>query len=363
MKKVRVLVIDDSSLVRKLLTRLLQSDPSIDVVGTAPDPYVAREKIKQLEPDVLTLDVEMPRMDGITFLRNLMRLHPMPVVMLSAHTGAGAAATLEALELGAIDFVRKPTGDVAHDLELYTEEIITKVKAAATARVDTSGTETVPGHHRARKRTRPNSTPVRTGGVFSAESLIAIGASTGGTEAIKDVLQALPAACPGVLVVQHIPAAFSGPFANRLNSISDLTVVEAEDGAKILPGHAYIAPGGRHLEVERDQRGYRCRLSDESPVNRHKPSVDVLFESVASRAGRHAVGVLLTGMGCDGAQGMKRLQEMGAPTIAQDEPSSVVWGMPGAAVKIGAADDVLALHEIAEAILTLSAPRHGKRSA
>ena len=355
MKKIRVLIVDDAALVRQMLTEMLQTDPMIEVIGTASDPYIAREKIKSLKPDVLTLDVEMPRMDGLTFLRNLMRLRPMPVVMVSSLTAQGADVTLQALELGAIDFVTKPRVDLAHSLQDYTTEIIAKIKIASTARVralerpmgqslDVSPKYTAD----AILQQRQSESHFKT-----TERIVALGASTGGTEAIKEVLMSLPAGAPGMVITQHIPEAFSGPFARRMNSISAMTVCEAQDGQHILPGHIYIAPGNRHLLVARDGARYVCRLHNGSPVNRHRPSVDVLFRSVAQHVGPNAVGVLLTGMGDDGARGLKEMHEAGAYTLAQDEKTSVVWGMPGQAVKLGGVDEVVSLGEVATAILRL----------
>ena len=351
---IKVLVVDDSALVRKLLSAMLMHAPDIKVVGTASDPYAAREKIKSLNPDVITLDVEMPRMDGITFLENLMRLRPMPVVMVSSLTQSGADVTLRALELGAIDFVAKPRIDIAGTLEDYESELIAKVRVAAQARVlprsekralaadvRHSTTAVVPA---LRSRTMLRTT----------DRIIAIGASTGGTEAIREVLQEMPPDAPAIVISQHIPAAFSKSFADRMNRSSAMAVCEAQDGQQILPGHAYIAPGDRHLLVERDGARYLCRLSDGPHVNRHRPSVDVMFRSVAQNVGANAVGVLLTGMGDDGARGLREMLDTGAGTIAQDEASSVVWGMPGSAVKIGAALHVLPLHQIAAEILALA---------
>ncbi|HEB58128.1 MAG TPA: chemotaxis response regulator protein-glutamate methylesterase [Gammaproteobacteria bacterium] len=356
MSKISVLICDDSALVRQVLTEILNSDPGIEVVDTAADPYIARDKIKKYNPDVLTLDVEMPRMDGVTFLRNIMRLRPMPVVMISSLTEKGADITLEALELGAVDFVEKPKLDVKHGLEDYSAEIIAKVRGAAGARV----------------RALSDRAPVAQGDIapkLSADAvlqkghsprrfrttdrIIAIGASTGGTEAIREVLVHMPPDSPGIVITQHIPAAFSGPFARRMDGCSPMTVDEASDGQQIVPGHVYIAPGDQHLIVERDGARYICRLNDGPPVNRHKPSVDVLFRSVAQNVGPNAVGVILTGMGDDGAAGLKELQEAGAPTLAQDEATSVVWGMPGEAVKLGAADKVLPLGQVPTQILKL----------
>lgn len=354
MKPIRVLIVDDSALVRKILTEILASDSGIEVVGVAPDPYIARQKIKQFNPDVLTLDVEMPRMDGITFLRNLMRLRPMPVVMVSSLTEKGAEVTLNALELGAVDFVTKPVLDVAQGLTEYGEELIAKVKTAARARVRTLTDASV-------REITPNlsadaviSQVTRQAHFRTTEQIIAIGASTGGTEAIKEVLMGLPADAPGIVIAQHIPAAFSASFAKRMNSLSAMTVCEASEGDQILPGYVYIAPGHSHLLVGRDGARYVCRLSDDVPVNRHRPSVDVLFRSVAQRVGSNAVGVILTGMGADGAQGLLEMKQAGSPTIAQDEMTSVVWGMPGEAVNKGAADCVLPLSRIAHRLLELS---------
>ncbi|TVS18507.1 MAG: chemotaxis response regulator protein-glutamate methylesterase [Gammaproteobacteria bacterium] len=350
----RVLIIDDSALVRKILTEVLGRDRSIEVVGTAGDAYVAREKIKQLDPDVLTLDVEMPKMDGLTFLRNLMRLRPTPTVMVSSLTEHGADITLDALALGAVDYLPKPKLDLAATFSDYATELVEKVKMAAGAKVKPlaqrsgGGAFAIETKHSAdvvlAKRTRPRH-------FRTTERIIAIGASTGGTEAIKEVLTRLPPDAPGVVIAQHIPKAFSGPFAQRMDKLSAMTVHEAEDGQLILPGHVYIAPGDRHLLLDRDGARYVCRLDDGALVNRHKPSVDVLFRSVAQQAGRNAIGVLLTGMGKDGAVGLGEMRASGSPTIAQDEASSVVWGMPGEAVAIEAADEVLPLTRIAEAIM------------
>ncbi len=358
--KIKVLIVDDSALVRQILTEILNRDPGIEVVGSATDPYAAREKIKKLNPDVLTLDVEMPRMDGLTFLSNLMRLRPMPVVMVSSLTENGAAVTLQALELGAVDFVTKPKVDLAHTLDEYALEIREKVKMAARARVQERRNSPPPPVITA---TRPQATSEK----YSAdvilqhegqrrpfkttESIIAIGASTGGTEAIKEVLIRLPQHCPGVVITQHIPEAFSGPFARRMDSVSALSVCEARDGQQVMAGHAYIAPGDRHLMLVRDGARYVCRLNDGPPVNRHRPSVDVLFRSVAANAGLNAVGVILTGMGDDGAKGLKEMHEAGSPTIAQDEQTSVVWGMPGQAVKLGGVDKIMPLEAIPAQIM------------
>lgn len=353
----RVLIVDDSALVRRLLSEIVAAADGLEVAGTARDPYDAREKIKALNPDVLTLDVEMPRMDGVTFLSNLMRLRPMPVVMVSSLTGAGADVTLAALELGAVDFVTKPKLDISATLGDYAEELTTKLKTAA--RVDVS---VVGARHRRRQERGAHGPTQQDASVIlpaaqpgrrfrTTDKLIAIGASTGGTEAIRDVLERLPADAPGVVVTQHIPEAFSEPFARRLDGSSALSVCQAAHGQHVLPGHAYIAPGNRHLLIERDGARFVCLLSDGPPVNRHRPSADVMFESVARNVGPNAVGVLLTGMGCDGAAGLKEMRDAGASTLVQDERSSVVWGMPGEAVRLGAAAQILPLGEVAGAIV------------
>jgi len=352
--KIKVLIVDDSALVRGLLSKILGDDPQIEVVGVAPDAYVARERIKALNPDVLTLDVEMPRMDGLQFLRNVMRLRPMPVVMCSSLTQRGADVTLAALELGAIDFVAKPKSDVAHGLESYAAEIIAKVKVAAGARVR----QLVAGPASAEVRRLAQAASAAHAGRLryrTTDRVIALGASTGGTEAIREVLARLPADMPAIVISQHIPQAFSGPFAARLNDCCALSVQEARDGQPITHGHVYVAPGDRHLLVERDGAKYRCRVSDAPAVNHHRPSVDVMFESVAASLGPNAIGGLLTGMGADGAQGLKAMRGAGAVTLAQDERSSVVWGMPGAAVHLGAVDHVVPLEQMAEELLRLVA--------
>ena len=337
-RPIRVLVVDDSALVRALMSELRGADPGIEVVGTAADPYIARDKIKQLSPDVLTLDVEMPRMDGLTFLRNLMRLRPMPVLMVSSLTEAGARVTLDALALGAVDFIAKPKIDIARGLVDYGAVLVEKVKHAARARVASIAPASVTAY----------AGPM---GYRTTDRLLAIGASTGGTEAIREVLAQMPADAPATVIVQHIPAAFSRPFAERLDRHSRMTVVEASDHQPLLAGHAYLAPGGRHLRVVRSGARWICRLDDGDPVRRHRPSVDVLFESVAAHAGRNAGAALLTGMGDDGAAGLLALRRAGGRTIAQDEASSVVWGMPGAAVAQGAVDEVVPLRDVAHRLL------------
>jgi two-component system chemotaxis response regulator CheB len=354
-KKIRVLVVDDSALVRKILMEVLNAAPDVEVVGTASDPFMARDRIKELNPDVLTLDVEMPRMDGLTFLSNLMRLRPMPVVMVSSLTEQGAETTLKALELGAIDFVSKPKIDLAGTLADFGGEILAKIRIAAGARVMARTTPVSPARI-APKYSADAVIPANAGGKMlrTTDRIIAIGASTGGTEAIREVLMGLPADCPAIVIAQHIPEAFSLPFTKRMDSLAAMSVVEPSDGQYIMPGHVYIAPGSKHLLVERDGARYRCRLNNGPPVNRHCPSVDVLFRSVAQNVGPNAVGVILTGMGDDGARGLKEMLDAGARTMAQDEASSVVWGMPGAAVKLGGAQDVLPLGRVAENIMRLA---------
>jgi two-component system chemotaxis response regulator CheB len=362
MAKYKVLIVDDSALVRQVLSEIFASDKNLEVVGTAADPFIAREKIKELNPDVLTLDVEMPRMDGVTFLSNLMRLRPMPVVMISSLTEAGADVTLQALEFGAVDFVSKPKISIAEGLNDYAADICAKVRAAAQVNVAALSERVIrrakiSAERKVNPKLSADAVITKTGGprnFKTTDKLIAIGASTGGTEAIREVLERMPADAPGIVISQHIPEAFSGPFANRMDASSAMTVYEAEDGQQILPGHVYIAPGNRHLLIERSGARFICRLNDGPPVNRHKPSVDVMFRSVAQNIGSNAVGVLLTGMGDDGAKGLLEMQELGSTTVIQDEKTSVVWGMPGAAAKIGAGDEELPLDEIAGRIIKLA---------
>jgi two-component system, chemotaxis family, protein-glutamate methylesterase/glutaminase len=336
----KVLIVDDSSLMRQLLTQILSSDPELEVIGTAEDPFVAREKIKSLHPDVLTLDIEMPRMDGLTFLEKLMRGHPMPVVMISSLTDRGAETTLRALSLGAVDYVAKPKLDVSNGTIEQASDIIAKVKAAAKVRVrGLAPGEIIPvalpaGYH------------------FTAtHKVVAIGASTGGTEALKDLLSALPPDFPGLVMVQHMPEAFTRPFSERLNSLCRIHVQEAKDGDRILPGHALLAPGGHQMQVVRRGMEYAVKVYRGERVNRHLPSVDVLFSSCARQLGKNAIGVLLTGMGSDGAKGMLEMKVAEAHTIAQDEATCVVFGMPREAIQLGAVDQVLPLGRIPTALL------------
>jgi two-component system chemotaxis response regulator CheB len=350
MKKIRVLTVDDSALMRQVLAALLAKDPEIEVIGSAPDPYIAREKIKALNPDVLTLDVEMPKMDGLTFLEKLMRGRPMPVVMVSSLTEAGCQTTLRALELGAVDFITKPKIDLREGMEDIAHDLIAKVKAAAVAQVSRLGGGSKGEHHTQHDARPPIAT--RSAMIKTTDRIIAIGSSTGGTEAVKDVLESMPPNTPPILITQHMPERFTKTWADRLNSLCRISVKEAQDGDSVLPGHALVAPGGYHMALERSGARYTVRINQDAPVNRHRPSVDVTFASVARYAGANAVGVILTGMGGDGAKEMLTMKQAGAFTIAQDEASCVVFGMPKEAIKAGAVDKVLPLSEIAGAILT-----------
>ena len=338
--RTRVVVVDDSALVRSLLAGIVDRQPDMQCVGTAPDPHVARDVIREQNPDVVTLDVEMPRMDGLEFLSRLMRLRPTPVVMVSTLTERGAEATLRALELGAVDFVAKPRVGIAEGIERLETEIVEKIRVAARARVGRSGAG--PAEPRAELA------PI---GRLSTEKIVFIGASTGGTEATREVLERLPADAPAVLVTQHMPPGFTRSYADRLNRTARIGVKEAENGERILPGHAYIAPGGLHLEVARSGANYMARVFEGAPVLRHRPSVDVLFRSAARVVGRNAIGVMLTGMGDDGAAAMRELHDAGAWTIAQDEATCVVFGMPKEAIAAGAVDDVLPLGAIAQRLV------------
>ncbi|MBL8384930.1 MAG: chemotaxis response regulator protein-glutamate methylesterase [Burkholderiales bacterium] len=344
MDKIKVLVVDDSALIRKLMSEIVNAQSDMVAVGAAPDPLVARDMIKALAPDVLTLDIEMPRMDGLEFLEKLMRLRPMPVVMVSTLTERGTEATMRALELGAVDFVAKPKLDIQKGIADYAQDITDKIRAAARSRLP------IARHLPAAAAQRPSRAALgnRTA---STEKLILIGASTGGTEAIRTVLEGLPADMPGILITQHMPAGFTRSFAERLNKSCALAVKEAEDGERVLPGHAYIAPGSHHLVVRKSGANYITGLSDGPPVNRHRPSVEVLFRSGAEVGGANVIGVMLTGMGKDGAQAMREMRDAGAWNVVQDEASCVVFGMPREAIAAGAANEVVPLQEVAGRLL------------
>ena len=341
MSKIKVLVVDDSALMRQLITQLLSTAPDIEVVGAASDPYRAREEILAKKPDVLTLDVEMPRMDGLTFLGKLMRSRPMPVVMVSSLTEKGCDTTLRALELGAVDFVTKPRIDVTEGMEEIASEIISKVRTAFRAKVQ-------------RLTKTDESSSVATGSdalITSTHKIIAIGASTGGTQALTQVLPKFPSNAPGTVVVIHMPMDFTRRFAKRMDEMCQVTVKEASDTDVILPGHVLIAPGNQHMVVRRSGARYMARINDGPPVNQFRPSVDVLFKSVAKYVGTNAIGTILTGMGNDGAEGLLAMKNAGAATIAQDESSCIVFGMPKEAIKLGAADSVLPLDKVAGKII------------
>ncbi|MDK9716791.1 MAG: chemotaxis response regulator protein-glutamate methylesterase [Trichlorobacter sp.] len=348
----KVLIIDDSALIRNLLSTLIDAQPDMTVVGTAADPYIARERIKALNPDVLTLDVEMPRMDGLSFLEKLMRLRPMPVVMVSSLTERSSETTLRALELGAVDYVSKPKIDIINGINESGQEIVEKIRAASGARLKSLVRKPVLLQVE-KKLTADVVLPSISNRLQSTEKVVIVGASTGGTEAIREVLVSMPADAPGILITQHMPAAFTSAFARRLDGLCRIAVKEAQDGERVLPGHAYIAPGDRHLLLDRSGANYITKLADGPPVCRHRPSVDVLFRSAANCAGKNAIGVILTGMGDDGATGMLEMKQAGACTLAQDEESCVVFGMPKEAIIRGGVDEVVTLSAIPERIVAL----------
>lgn len=335
MSKIKVLVVDDSALIRGIMKEIINSQPDMETVAVAADPLAARDLIKQTNPDVLTLDVEMPKMDGLDFLERLMRLRPMPVVMVSSLTERGSEITMRALELGAVDFVTKPKVSIQSGMQEYASLIADKIRTAARARIQVRAAASRP----------PQLASLRSP-LVSSEKLIIIGASTGGTEAIKDFLMQLPPDSPGVLITQHMPAGFTRSFAERLDKLCRIAVKEAEGGERVLPGHAFLAPGHSHLLLVRSGANYVTRLDQGPPVNRHRPSVDVLFKSAATAAGKNAVGVILTGMGKDGAAGMLEMKQAGAYNLAQDEASCVVFGMPKEAIAVGATHEVAPLHEL-----------------
>jgi two-component system, chemotaxis family, protein-glutamate methylesterase/glutaminase len=348
MPKTRVVVVDDSALVRSLLTEIINRQRDMECVGAASDPFVAREMIRNLNPDVITLDVEMPRMDGIDFLSRLMRLRPMPVVMVSTLTERGADVTLKALELGAIDFVAKPKIGVANGLQTLAQDITDKIRVAAKARISKPTLSGTPVGQTSAPAPRVTLASV---GRLSTEKIIFIGASTGGTEATKEVLMALPSDSPAVVITQHMPPGFTTSYAKRLDGLCKIRVKEAVDGERILPGHAYIAPGGFHLSVEKSGANYVACVADGEPVNRHKPSVEVLFKSATKCVGPNAVAIMLTGMGADGAKAMRELRDAGAHCVAQDEATCVVFGMPREAIAAGAVHEVLPLPKVAGHVL------------
>ena len=352
--KIKVLIVDDSALIRSVMKEIINSQPDMEVVGVAPDPIVARDLIKETNPDVLTLDVEMPRMDGLDFLEKLMRLRPMPVVMVSSLTERGSEITLRALELGAVDFVTKPKMSIQSGMLEYTEMIADKIRAASKARIK-------PRQIMPASKAGEGVLPLIRNPLTSSEKLIIIGASTGGTEAIKDFLMQMPSDCPGILITQHMPPGFTKSFAQRLDSLCKISVKESEGGERILPGHAYLAPGHSHLQLVRSGANYTTQIDQGPPVNRHRPSVDVLFHSAAVHAGKNAVGVILTGMGKDGALGMLEMKNAGAYNFAQDEASCVVFGMPREAIAVGATHEVGPLNSLPGMVLGYLAT-HGSRA-
>ncbi|MDN2485635.1 protein-glutamate methylesterase/protein-glutamine glutaminase [Kosakonia sacchari] len=342
MRKIKVLCIDDSSLIRKIMTHIVNEQPDMEMVATALDPIVARDLIKQHNPDVLTLDVEMPRMDGLEFLERLMRLRPMPVVMLSSLTSKGSDITLSALELGAVDFITKPQMGLQEGMDQYSDMIADKIRMAAKARIRRSETRVAPPR-------------VIKAPLVGSEKIIAIGSSTGGTEALRQLLEPMPPTSPAIVIAQHMPPGFTRSFANRLDHLCQMSVKEAEHGERVLPGHVYIAPGAFHMELTRSGANYHVALNDDLPINRHRPSVDSLFHSVARSAGKNAIGVILTGMGSDGAAGLLAMRQAGAWTIAQSERSCVVFGMPREAIALNAACETVDLEQISQQILHRSA--------
>lgn len=353
--KIRVIVVDDSALVRSLLAEIINRQPDMECIGTANDPLIAREMIRERNPDVITLDVEMPRMDGIDFLERLMRLRPMPVLMVSTLTQRGAEVTIRALELGAVDFVAKPRVGLASGINALADDIVEKIRIAAASHVHRivakAAARAAAGADAGAAAAQASAAPAPPLGRISTEKLIAIGASTGGTEAIKEVLLPMPADAPAIVITQHMPPGFTTSFAARLDSLCRISVKEAANGERILPGHAYIAPGGTQFRIARSGANYVAVVEDAPPVNRHKPSVEVLFKSVAAVAGRNAYGIMLTGMGNDGAAAMREMKDAGATNYVQDEATCVVFGMPREAIAHGAADEVLPLSQITPALL------------
>ena len=334
---IKVLVVDDSALIRQILSEIIKREPDMTLVGAAPDAFVAKKLVLEKSPDVITLDIEMPKVDGLRFLEVLMNARPTPVVMISTLTEKGADATLRSLELGAIDFVAKPKIGVAQGMAEYHELIVDKIRTAARSRV--------------KKASPAKAASVNKISYSGTEKLIAIGASTGGTEAIKEVLRTFPANAPATVITQHMPAGFTSTYARRLDSVCQMQVKEAKGGERLLPGQAYLAPGDKHMEIERSGADYRIRLTDGPRVSGHKPSVDVLFNSLCKSAGNNAIGVLLTGMGSDGAIGLQELFNAGCETFCQDEASCIVFGMPKVAIEKGAAKQVLSLDDMGKAVM------------
>jgi two-component system, chemotaxis family, protein-glutamate methylesterase/glutaminase len=353
MAKITVVVVDDSALVRSLLTEIINRQPDMICVGAAADPLVAREMIRETNPDVITLDVEMPRMDGLEFLSRLMRLRPMPVIMVSTLTEQGADITLRALEMGAVDYVAKPRIGISSGLNELAQDIVDKIRIAASAHVKRLPAA-LPTSTNACNDSSAASEPIRAPlpRLSTTEKIICIGASTGGTEAIREVLMPMPADAPAIVITQHMPPGFTTSFAARLNTLCRINVAEARHGERILPGHAYIAPGGRQFRIDRSGSNYVAVVEDTEPVNRHKPSVEVLFKSAARVLGPNAIGVMLTGMGADGALAMREMKDAGSYNYVQDETSCVVFGMPRMAIQAGAAHEVLPLKQIAGNLLT-----------
>ncbi len=350
--KVSVLIVDDSAVVRQVLTEQLSADRGIEVMGAAPDPIFAMKKMESRWPDVLVLDIEMPRMDGLTFLRKIMSERPTPVVICSTLTQKGAETTMQAMSAGAVSIIPKPRAGLKGFLQDSASDVATAVKAAAKARMSRISASTSAAVEPVKVA------PVRGSLAKTTQQLVAIGTSTGGTQALEVVLRALPALCPGIVIVQHMPEKFTDMFAQRLNGLCKIQVREAKDRDRVLPGLALIAPGGKHMKIERSGAHYIARIFDGPPVNRHRPSVDVLFRSVADQAGKNSVGFILTGMGGDGARGLKAMRDAGAHTVAQDERTSVVFGMPKEAIALGAADKVIGLPEMAQEIMRSATVDH-----
>lgn len=346
-KKIRVLIVDDSAVVRQTMSQILQSDPDIEIMATACDPYIAAKRIQSEVPDVITLDVEMPRMDGITFLKKIMTQHPIPVLIISTLTDEGSRTALKALEYGAVDVIAKPRMDTKQFIEESRQRLCEAVKAAAQAKL----IPRMPSMMRVEPKLSADAVlakPVMQTIAPPTEVVVAVGASTGGTEALREFLMQMPADCPGIVIVQHMPENFTKSFADRLNDLCTISVKEAQNGDQVLQGHALIAPGNKHMLLKRTGKQYFVEVKEGPLVNRHRPSVDVLFRSTARYAGSNAIGIIMTGMGDDGARGLLEMKEAGARTAAQDEATCVVYGMPKEAVKLGAADKILPLQKLSQ---------------